>query len=166
MQGVLFWILWSMLYSIMMTSSNRNIFLVTGPLCGEFTGPGEFPTQSPVTRSFDIFFDLRLNKRLSKQPRGWWFETLSWSSWRHCNDTFLSLDRLLMSNHRLPSNYSQRRAHNCPSDRYMYLLWIKSLIIIPPWPLLRCMHYYAIWTDLYRYHIGPDIPSILQIVEY
>ena len=69
----------------MMTSSNGNIFRVTGPLCGEFTGPGEFPTQRPVTWSFDVFFDLRLNKRLSKQPRGWWFETLSLSLWRHCN---------------------------------------------------------------------------------
>ena len=45
----------------MMTSSNGNIFRVTGPLCGEFTGPGEFPTQRPVMRSFDVFFDLRLN---------------------------------------------------------------------------------------------------------
>ena len=70
---------------IMMTSSNGNIFRVTGPLCGEFTGPGEFPTQRPVTRSFDVFFDLRLNKRLSKQPWGWWFETPSWSLWRQCN---------------------------------------------------------------------------------
>ena len=69
----------------MMTSSNGNIFRVTGPLCGEFTGPGEFPTQRPVMRSFDVFFDLRLNKRLSKQAWGWWFETLSWSLWRHCN---------------------------------------------------------------------------------
>ena len=41
----------------MMTSSNGNIFRVTGPLCGEFTGPGEFPTQRPVPRSFDVFFD-------------------------------------------------------------------------------------------------------------
>ena len=70
---------------VMMTSSNGNIFRVTGPLCGEFTGPGEFPTQRPVTRSFDVFFDLRLNKRLNKQPWGWWFETLSWPLWRHCN---------------------------------------------------------------------------------
>ena len=36
----------------------------------------EFPTQRPVTRSIDVFFDLRLNKQLSKQSRGWWFETL------------------------------------------------------------------------------------------
>ena len=70
----------------MMTSSNGNIFRVTGPLCGEFTGPGEFPTQRPVTRSFDVFLDLRLNKRLSKQPWGWWFETPSWSLWRQRNE--------------------------------------------------------------------------------
>ena len=48
----------------MMTSSNGNIFRVTGPLCGEFTGHGEFHAQRPVTQSFDVFFDLRLNKRL------------------------------------------------------------------------------------------------------
>ena len=46
---------------------------------------GEFPTQRPVTRSFDVFFDLRLNKRLSKQWRGWWFEMPSRPLWRHCN---------------------------------------------------------------------------------
>ena len=38
-----------------------------------------------MTRSFDVFFDLRLNKRLSKQPWGWWFETPAWSLWRHRN---------------------------------------------------------------------------------
>ena len=37
----------------------------------------EFPPQRPVTQSFDIFFDLRLNKWLSKQSWGWWFEMLS-----------------------------------------------------------------------------------------
>ena len=47
--------------------------------------PGEFPAQRPVTRSFDVFFDLRLNKRLSKQSWGWWFETLSRPLWRHRN---------------------------------------------------------------------------------
>ena len=47
--------------------------------------PGEFPSQRPVIRSFDVFFDLRLNKRLSKQSWGWWFETLSHPLWRHCN---------------------------------------------------------------------------------
>ena len=69
----------------MMTSSNGNIFRVTGHLCREFTGPGEFPTQRPVTRSFDVYFDLRPDKRSSKQLWGWWFETLLHSLWRHRN---------------------------------------------------------------------------------
>ena len=56
---------------------------------------GEFSSQRPVTRSFYVFFDLRLNKGLSKQSWGWWFETPSWPSWCHCNaivtfDTVLS----------------------------------------------------------------------------
>ena len=68
-----------------MTSSNGNIFRVTDPLCGEFTAPGEFSAQRPVTRIFDVFIDLCLNKRLSKQPWGWWFETPAWSLWRHRN---------------------------------------------------------------------------------
>ena len=74
-----------LLFRTMMTSSNGNFFCVTGPLCGEFTGTGEFPAQRPVTRSFDVFYDLRLNKRLSKQPWGWWFETSPWWLWRQSN---------------------------------------------------------------------------------
>ena len=47
-------------------------------------GSGFGSMTRPVTRSFDVFFDLRLNKRLSKQSWGWWFETLE-CPWRHCN---------------------------------------------------------------------------------
>ena len=46
---------------------------------------GEFPSQRPVTRSFDVFFDLRLNKRLCKQSRPQWFRAASSSLWRHFN---------------------------------------------------------------------------------
>ena len=48
--------------------------------------PGEFPAQRPVTQNFNVFIDLRLIKRLSKQSRGWWFETLLCPLWRHCNE--------------------------------------------------------------------------------
>ena len=55
-------------------------------LCaGNSPVPAEFPAQRPVTRSFGVFFDLRLNKWLSKQSWGWWFETPSRPLWRHCN---------------------------------------------------------------------------------
>ena len=52
---------------------------------GNSPASGEFPAQRPVTRSFDAFFDLCLNKRLRKQSWGCWFETLSCPLWRHCN---------------------------------------------------------------------------------
>ena len=48
---------------------------------------GEFPTQRPVIRSFDVFFELHLNIRLSKQWWGWWFEMPSRPLWRHSNDS-------------------------------------------------------------------------------
>ena len=46
----------------------------------------EFHSQRPVTGSFGAFFDLHLNKRLSKQSGRWLFKTPSCSLWRHCDD--------------------------------------------------------------------------------
>ena len=48
----------------------------------------EFPAQRPV--SFDVFFDLRLNKWLSKQSWGWWFEIPLCPLWHHCNELWLN----------------------------------------------------------------------------
>ena len=53
---------------------------------------GEVPTQKPVTRSFDVFFNLRLNNRLSKHSWGWWFEMPSHPLWRDCNELRLGLE--------------------------------------------------------------------------
>ena len=72
--------------SFMMTSSDGNIFRNTGPLCGEFTGQWGIPSQRSVTLSFDVSLLCALNKRLSTQSWGWWFETPSRSLWRHRND--------------------------------------------------------------------------------
>ena len=70
----------------MMTSSNGNISRVTGHLCGGIPVTVEFPTQRQVTRSFNVFFDLRLNKWLSNQSWGWWFEIRLHPLRRQCND--------------------------------------------------------------------------------
>ena len=72
-------IFWPKIYqSIMMTSSNGNIFRVTGH------------RWIPHTKASDVelwcFLNLLLNKRLSKHSWGWWFETPSRPLWRHCND--------------------------------------------------------------------------------
>ena len=61
----------------------ESFFALLAICAGNSPVPGEFPTQRPVTRIFDVFFDLRLNKRLSKQSWGWWLETLSRPLLRH-----------------------------------------------------------------------------------
>ena len=70
----------------MMTSSNGNIFRVTGHLCRVFTGHRWIPRTKASDAERWCFLDLRLNKRLNKQSWGWWFETASHSLWRHCNE--------------------------------------------------------------------------------
>ena len=57
--------------------------------------PGEFPAQRPVTRSFDVFFDLHPNKQLSKQWWGLWFETPSCPFGRLGNEWSQSGNRVL-----------------------------------------------------------------------
>ena len=89
-------VLWCIYPHPVMTSSNGNIFRVTGPLCGEFTGHRWIPLSHRsilLTKASDTepwFFYLRMNKRLSKQSRRLWFETPSRSLWRHCNALALS----------------------------------------------------------------------------
>ena len=56
------------------------------PCAGTSSVTGEFLTQTPLTQSFDVSFDQHLNKRLSKQSWGWWFETPSRLLWRHRNE--------------------------------------------------------------------------------
>ena len=69
-----------------MTSSNGNIFRVTGHLCEEFTGHRWIPrTKASNAELSCCCFYLRLNKLLSKQSWGWWFETLSRPLWHLCN---------------------------------------------------------------------------------
>ena len=69
----------------MMTSSNGNIFRVTGPLWGKFTGRRVLPHTKASDAELWGFFNLRLNKRFSKRSWGWWFETQSRSLWRYYN---------------------------------------------------------------------------------
>ena len=64
-----------------MTSSNGNIFRVTGLLWGNSPITGEFSAQRQVTRSIDVFFDLRLNQQMSNQWRHRWFQMPIWC---HC----------------------------------------------------------------------------------
>ena len=61
----------------------ENFSALLSLFCGNSPVTDAFPAHGPVTRSFDVFFDLRLNKRLSKQSWRWWFEPLLRPLWRH-----------------------------------------------------------------------------------
>ena len=52
--------------------------------------------RSPVT---DVSFDLRMNKRFTKQSRRWWFDTPLPLLWRHCNGECYSNFKYLISKH-------------------------------------------------------------------
>ena len=63
-------------------------FRVIGTLWWESTGHRWILLKRPMAQSFDVLFDVLLNKRLSKQSRNLWFETSWCSLWRHCNGVY------------------------------------------------------------------------------
>ena len=133
--------------SYMMTSSNGNIFCVTGPLYGEFTGHMWIPRTKPVTRSFDVFFDLRLNKRLRKQSGSWWFETTSRPLWRHCKDHLHEGQAILIQTETsMLFSYLGLISHNEMSSIYgrLWLFWCDDAMIrrhfLHYWPFMMRIH--------------------------
>ena len=99
-----------------MTSSNGNIFRVTGHLCGEFTGHRWIPLTKASDAELSCFFDLRLNKRLSKQSWGWWFEMPSRSLWHHCSATD-------------PRMGIQNEFHSFPYFPWFFHMVVKTLVM-------------------------------------
>ena len=86
-----------------------EIFSALLAICaGNSPVTGEFPTQRPVTRSFDVYFDLRPKE----QSWGWWFETLSRSLWRHRNGKSLTESLALCEG--IPSGLPVESPHKGP----------------------------------------------------
>ena len=120
----------------LMTSSNGNIFRVTGPYCWEFTGRWWIP----LTEASDIFLDLCLNKRLNKKSRRCRFETPSRSLWRHYN--------CRISFHRDALCHS---IINVPSISLLSTKYTKSVCVRTPSSLVGHSH---IWSMLeYCYNL-------------
>ena len=86
---------------------------------------GEFPAQRPVTWSFDVFFDLCLNKPLHKESWGWWFEMPSRSLWRH-------------------RNAMEQNTYEGLRVRYRVSLWVQNMIFV----LLQLFLYYMEYLAL------------------
>ena len=106
----------------------------------------EFPSQRPVTQSFDVFFDLRLNKRLSKQSFGWWVETPSHPLWRHCNVCFLfyPILTLLYKKHTFEINRLEKLTviftnYACLTIKRIKFEPVKLLRSSSDWPITVCV---------------------------
>ena len=87
---------------------------------------GESPAQRPLTRSLDVFFDLRLNERSSKQSWSCWFETLSRLLWRH-RDVL----HFLCTHHRSPFCHVPRVIEKCfpmPFHGWGSFIWISYML--------------------------------------
>ena len=128
---------------------------------------GEFPSQRSVTRSFVVFFDLRLNKRLIRQSRRWWFDTPSrpllrrYDNRSHCwgNDdksvsskstisqSFPCSPRALFAHvrpywpwQRERVNTLRRNSRHFADEIFKYISWMKIIIIIFHWNLFPVAH--------------------------
>ena len=86
--------------------------------------PGEYPTQRPMTRNFD----LRLNKRLSKQSWGWRFETPLRLLWRHRNGIIILRSAL----------WKQKCAHKCTFLSQHGALWNRDRFTVRFVRLVYC----------------------------
>ena len=105
--------------------------------------PGEFPTQRPVTRSLNVFFDLRLNKRLSKQSWGWWFETPWHPLWRHSNGFWRNFPAFVPE-----VSFPQLRMHRKGVCKYIWRMqhseWVGSFEIT----LIEYMTYAPLYCSI------------------
>ena len=132
---------------------------------------GEFPAQRPVTRSFDIFFDLRLNKQLSKQWWGWWFETVSCPLWRQCNATCKIETARGSEDKRYINRYSVTLVIINISPYVSTMACVKSVtkmtlqhcIRVNPWQIIYQYHALDCWCNCNR-HLCYMI-AILTLIE-
>ena len=132
---------------------------------------GELPAQMPATRSFDVFFDLRLNKRLSKQSPGWWLETPYDSVWRHCNvsgcNTVISLQNPKLSRSR------QQQTELIQWGIYRILIWGTTtaqqfvcwllILLIDPWSQTRLIVLNVICPVFHQEKNDVDIKNVTQM---
>ena len=112
----------------MMTSSNENIFRVTCPLCGEFTGHRWIPAHK-IQWCGALIFSLLC--ALNKQSWGWWFETPSRSLWRHFNALYIP--HLAFTDERWGPLTSKRLTHCGREDLWKWAIFYTILTSPKSW---------------------------------
>ena len=139
---------------------------------GNLPVPGEFPAQRPVTRSFDVFLDLRLKKRLSNQSWGWWFETPSCSlQWCHneiksnipwmfsarCIDRYISVTCWQFPLNYRPLGLDAQR--NVNRKWFTVAIFRESCVVHFIWNMVY--HFYSAWGFIHNGNHNADIGRLL-----
>ena len=154
------------------------------PVGMESIGDRWFPSKRPVTWNFDVFFDLRLNKRLRKQCKRWWFGTSSPSLWRHCNGmkrtectiyasasdqhwtyrTILNEREAIFFQHNKGNQFLllwSRTGVGLLKLRSLFSLWRKK-IILPKYQLYHLHHINSLRQS--NIYASVNLPSLVQIM--
>ena len=104
---------------------------------GNHWSPVNSPHKGEWSGAFDVFFDMHLNKRLSKQSWGWWFQMNSRPLWRHCDEA--QNDFPSATRHHVSCVFRRWRLQleSCVSLRWLgrnffYLAWVPNSY---GWPL-------------------------------
>ena len=131
---------------------------------------GEFPSQRPVTWSFDVFFDLRLNKRWNKQPWRRLLEVPWRSLWHHCTSILIVSWCTKLVYHRLDHLWQSWWRHQLEifSGLWAFLRGIHRSPVNCPHKYPQCGFFkFCDWTndwannrdavDLRRHHAHYDV---------
>ena len=146
----------------MMTSSNGKCSALLALCARNSPVTGQFPSQRPMTLSFYVFFDLHLNKRLSKQSRRRWYQTHSCSLWC-CNawDTLYVIWKVFYwltidIKHGRPAAQQLRMAQNTRSWKWKYLAQGNSLKEKPK----------AFWSSTHNYYESCGASQLTETREH
>ena len=122
---------------------------------------GDFPSQRSVMRSFDVFFDRRLNKRLCKQSIRRWFETPMRSPWSQCNGSLGDVASFWSYHHKTHlADRSLENPRNCPemNARRLFKLSMihQTLAKWISWCRWALSHYLNQYQSHYVWLLGPN----------
>ena len=103
----------------MMTSSNGNIFRVTGPLCWEFTGHRWIPRTKASDADLRCFLSSMPKSTVEHlQLKRWGFETPSCSLWRHCNDNVKYQKVVVLHQHQTSALRNDRKCEYMSQSKF------------------------------------------------
>ena len=124
---------------------------------------GGFPLQTPATRSFNIFFDLCMNKRFSKQSKRRRFEAPPSILWRHCTLVAISSQkRMQLANWNADHTSSNKMVEKISRDfETLTELLITNFFML----CLLSRSYHILVFMLYMTMVSPTGISIANVIK-